>query len=274
MKYIFDNDLHIHSKLSFCSKDPEQTPERILEYAKQNNLKTVCITDHFWDELVEGASQGYKSYNYTYISSSKPLPQADGIEFLFGCETDLNKYLTLGISKERFDLFDFIIVSITHFHMMGFTLFDNEAESAQGRADAWIRRLDALLDMDLPFYKIGLAHLTTPLISPKRDKDIYRKILELLPAFELERLFNKAAQLGVGIELNYGDMSFEEDDAELVLKPYRIAKKCGCKFYLGSDAHHPDVFYNAKAVFERAINLLELTEEDKFFVCGRSMHGL
>ena len=46
MKYIVDNDLHIHSQLSLCSSDPEQTNERILEYAEENGLKTICLTNH------------------------------------------------------------------------------------------------------------------------------------------------------------------------------------------------------------------------------------
>lgn len=94
MKYIFDNDLHIHSKLSLCSNDPEQTPERILQYAKENNLKNICIADHFWDETVPGASGWYEPQNYAHISQSKPLPQADGINFMFGCETELDMNMT------------------------------------------------------------------------------------------------------------------------------------------------------------------------------------
>ncbi|MBQ9543675.1 MAG: PHP domain-containing protein, partial [Clostridia bacterium] len=47
--YAVDHDLHIHSQLSSCSSDPELTPERILAYAEQFGLKTVCVTDHFWD---------------------------------------------------------------------------------------------------------------------------------------------------------------------------------------------------------------------------------
>ena len=36
MRYAFDHDYHIHSYLSSCSKDPEQTAERILAYAEEN----------------------------------------------------------------------------------------------------------------------------------------------------------------------------------------------------------------------------------------------
>lgn len=264
MKYIIDNDFHIHSGLSSCSSDPEQSPERILRYAEENGIRTLCLTDHFWDDLVPGASDWYAPQNFAHISQSRPLPQSEQVRFLFGCEADMDKYLTLGISRERLKEFDFIIISTTHMHMKGFTLTDEEGADAVSRAAAWIRRLDAVLNMDLPFHKIGLAHLTCKLID--RNRESYRRILGLLPEDELYRLFTKAARLGVGIELNASDMRFSDEETELVLRPYRIAKKCGCKFYLGTDAHHPREFDNMKETFSRAIDLLELTEEDKFLI--------
>ena len=118
--------------------------------------------------------------------------------------------------------------------------------------------------MELPFRKIGLAHLTCGLIAPKREE--YLETLSLIPEKDMIRLFEKAARLGVGIELNLDDMAFSVGEEELVLRPYRIAKKQGCKFYLGSDAHHPKHFEKAVVYFNRAIDLLELTEEDKFLL--------
>ena len=61
-------------------------------------------------------------------------------------------------------------------------------------------------------------------------------------------------------------MGFADEEADVVLRPYRIAKDCGCKFYCGSDAHHPKNLDCAKARFERAIDMLELTEKDKFII--------
>lgn len=264
MKYIIDNDLHIHSKLSLCSDDPLQTNERILEYAKENGLKTICLTDHFWDEAVEGASAWYGTQDYSHISGAKPLPQCDGVRFLFGCETDLNKNLTLGISKEKYDLFDFIIIPTTHFHMKGFTLTDEESATAESRAKAWVRRLETVLNMDLPFNKVGIAHLTCGLIAPAREE--YLKVLEFISDEDLERVFTKASNIGVGIELNASDMGFADDEADIVLRIYKMAKKCGCKFYFGSDAHHPASFEISKERFEKAVELLDLTEEDKFII--------
>lgn len=266
MKYIIDNDLHIHSTISSCSNDPEQTNERILRYAEENGLRTICLTDHFWDETVEGASNWYRPQNYKHIAAAMPLPQGKNVRFLFGCETELNKDFTLGVSKENFGLFDFIIIPTTHFHMKGYTLSEEESANAKNRANAWVERLDAVLEMDLPFRKIGIAHLTCSLIAPTREE--YIEVLKLIPQKEMKRLFEKAAGLGVGIELNSSDMNFTEEEADVVLRPYRIAKQCGCKFYCGSDAHHPNTLDRAKAIFERAVDLLELTEEDKFIICG------
>lgn len=264
MKYIVDNDLHIHSKKSLCSNDPEQNNEAILRYAKENRLHTICLTDHFWDKDVEGASEWYSKQDYNHISSAKPLPQDDDVKFLFGCETELNRFLTLGISKEKYDLFDFIIIPTTHFHMRGYTIFEEDALNAESRAKVWVNHLGAVLDMDLPFHKVGIAHLSCSLIAPTREE--YLEVLRLIPEDEMKKLFSKAAKLGVGIELNALDMSFADHEAETVLRIYRIAKEMGCKFYLGSDAHHVKDFANTKQIFERAVDLLELSEDDKFII--------
>lgn len=266
MRYIVDHDLHIHSKISACSNDPEQTNERILHYAAENDLKTICLTDHFWDETVAGASEWYQLQNYAHIAAALPLPQTDGVQFLFGCETELKQNLTLGISKESFRFFDFVVIPTTHFHMVEYALSKEDAANAQSRANAWVKRLNAVLEMDLPFHKIGIAHLTCGLIAPKREE--YIEVLERIPQNDMDRLFHKAARLGVGIELNSDDMNFASEEAKVVLRPYKIAKQCGCKFYCGSDAHHPDGLNQAKVIFEKAVDLLELTEEDKFIIGG------
>ena len=264
MRYSFDHDLHIHSQISSCSNHPEQTTERLLQYAKDNNLSTICLTDHFWDDAVEGASDWYFPQNYDHISKAKPLPQAEGIRFLFGCETELDKFLKVGISKEKLPLFDFIIIPTTHFHMKDYTLFLAEIATPEARAKAWVKRLDAVLDMDLPFHKIGFAHLTCSLLAPTAEE--YHGLLTAIPEEEMERLFTKIAQKGAGVELNADDMKFKYGKPENVLKVYRIAKKCGCKFYMGSDAHTPNELNTAKERFERAIDLLDLKEEEKFHI--------
>ena len=266
MRYVADNDLHIHTHLSLCSGHPKQTAENILKYAVDNGLKTICVTDHMWDKNVPGASEWYKQQPFERIIQTLPLPQADGIRFLFGAETDLNREMVLGISSETLEKLDFCIIPTTHLHMNGFTL--DGKENAEERSELWIKRLDGVLDMDLPFYKIGIAHLTCPLIFPRPNN--YFEVLKCIQDSEYHRLFAKAAKRKIGIELNFNSLALKGEEKETELKPYRIAKEEGCKFYFGSDAHTPAGFTRAKENFENIIDLLELTEDDKFTVTEKS----
>lgn len=263
MRYVVDHDLHIHSYLSSCSRDPEQTAERILAYAEANGLKNICITDHLWDSSVDGASKWYAPQNIEHISKILPLPQSDKVKFHFGCETELDKNLTLGLAKENFDKFDFIIIPTTHLHMIGFTI-DEDQLNREGRRNAYINRIEAVLAMDLPFHKIGIAHLTTSLIA-REDWQEHMAILDSISDDTLGEIFADAAKKGVGIELNMGYDRYEKTELERVLRPYRIAKSVGCKFYFGSDAHHPDALDSANQKFECIVDDLGLTEDDKFY---------
>jgi hypothetical protein len=133
------------------------------------------------------------------------------------------------------------------------------------KAELWAERFDALLDMPLPFHKIGVAHPVCSLLH-KASREEYIALLDLIPSSELERIFCRAAKLGCGIELNSGDMAFSDGEADSILRFFRIAKSCGCKFYLGSDAHSQKKLYDSTEIFERAVTLLDLNESDKFHI--------
>ncbi len=267
MKYVWDNDMHIHSGLSLCSSDPLQSPERILKYAVDNGLKTIVLTDHVWANPSKECPDWYKDQPLERAMTAKPLPQMEGIEFLFGIETELDGDDTLGLDKAAIDKLDFAVIPIDHFHMVGYTISPEDAATVEGVVKCWIRRMNAVLDMDLPFYKIGFAHLSGCLMKDRQDA---LKVLESLPEEELRSIFSRCAQKGAGIELNMSDMVFAPEEADTALRIYRIAKQEGCKFYMGSDAHHPNGLLKAPAVFERAIELLELTEDDKFYIKNRN----
>ena len=257
MRYIVDHDLHIHSHLSLCSNIPAQNKDAIFAYGEANGLKTLCLTDHMWDPAVPGASGWYARQPYERTCEALPLPQSDKVKFLFGCETDQKMDNVIGVSPALMEKLDFIIIPTTHMHMGGFTVRGDEG--VEERAKLWCSRLDAVLDMDLPFYKIGIAHLTCSLIYQGH----YLEVLQAIPEAEYHRLFAKAAKAGVGIELNFPSLSLTEEDRDIVLNPYRIAKAEGCKFYFGSDAHDPQGLAEAMDNFQNIVDLLELTEDDK-----------
>ena len=266
MKYVVDNDLHIHTHLSICSDDDEQTPINILQIAKKRKMKTICITDHYWDDAVPcntGVNWWYEKQNFEHISQSLPLPKDDEVRFLFGCEVDLDSSLHVGLPRSRWDDFDFIIVSTTHFHHLTAEGMGNYDEPTL--AKVWVKRLEAVLNSDLPFKKVGIAHLACGLIAmDSREKAL--RILDLIPESEMKRLFKKAAELGAGIELNYDDIKCKDEEVKTIYRMFHIAKGCGCKFYLGSDAHERVAFDNVDVAFARAIDILGLEEEDKFLL--------
>ena len=260
MKFQIDHDYHIHSFLSDCSRDPEQNPARILRYAEENGLQDICLTDHGWDALVPGASDWYRRHPLDYIRRALPLPQSENVRFHFGCETDMNKQLTVGMSLQGLQTLDFLIVPTTPLHMTGFTI-DPEDDAPERRAVLYIRRFEALLETNFPRNKIGIAHLTCSLIAPNGQ---HLRVIDMVPDDVFRTLFTKTAQKGYGVELNMP--AVYETDALLnsALRPYRIAKQCGCQFYMGSDAHHPQDLEGAPAQFRALAELLELQESDKF----------
>lgn len=264
MRYQIDHDYHIHTRLSICSDDDRQTPDTILQIAKHKGLGKICITDHFWDERIlcnTLVNWWYEKQNFYHIAQSRPLPKDANIDFLFGCEADMDSDDRIGISKERCDEFGFIIVSTTHFNHMGGDNWGDRSNMVLARR--WVERFDALLDADLPFHKVGAAHLACELINNRSREDLLNT-LDLIPQTDLERLFSKAAKIGIGIELNSDDMRYRDKEADTVLRIFRTAKYCGCKFYLASDAHERDAFDGVDEIFERCITALSLCEADKF----------
>ena len=259
MKFVIDHDMHIHSHLSLCSDDPTQTPESILRYAKNNGYKHICLTDHFWDSLVPGASNWCSMQNLAHVSEALPLPKADGVRFDFGCEVDFTKDMKLTIARETIDKFDFVIVATSHLHMTGYTI-DECDTSIERRAKLYMERNHALLDMDLPFHKMGLAHFTSRLLTYYGEGS-FDQLLDYITDSEYCELFERIAKCGMGLELN---LNGEELTHPSSYRPYRLARECGCKFYLGSDAHTAKHLAAAPANFATVVDALGLTEDDKF----------
>ena len=258
-------DYHIHTFLSSCSSDPEQTAERILQYGRENGMKELCITDHLWDSAVPGASDWYQPQDIAHVEQSLPLPEDPEIQMHFGCETDMDKEFRLGLAEEHFDRFEFIIVPTTHLHMQGFTISDEDWGNLSRRRALLVERVDRLLERKYPFHKMGLAHMTCTLAAGYENQwENHIKLFDEIPDHVYEGQFRKAAAVGIGIELNAPINKYNEWEREKILRPYRIAKGCGCKFYYGSDAHHPQSFAAVAEEHAAWVRELALTEADRF----------
>ena len=261
MRYIADHDFHIHSTVSLCCKDEKQTPERILQYAKDNGYKSVCLTNHFWDENVESEAEWHEAHRFNNLISVLPLPQDSEVKLLLGAETDIDYNNVLGISDERMQMLDFVVVATTHLHLAGNTV-KTAIKTPEEAAEAWINKFEALLNMELPWHKIGIAHLTCGHILKGQTPNV----ISLLSDECLYSFFSESARKGLGIELNMKTLFMSQEEKEILLRPYYIAKDCGCKFYLGSDSHKTQALETAKENFENVITLLGLSEKDKFLL--------
>jgi histidinol phosphatase-like PHP family hydrolase len=261
--FSIDHDYHIHTHLSTCSGDPEQTVENITRFARQNGMHTICITDHLWDDSVPGASAWYRPQNIAHIQQSLPLPKGENPRVLFGCETEYLGGTKLGLSPEHFDLFDFIIVPLNHFHMVDFVR-PSSYDTPEKIADLLLTRMEEVAKLPLPWHKIGIAHPTCSLVFREgNEADVYR-------AMDPERLASAMktfADKGAGIELNSSSFSgnWRQHENEH-LKIYRAARDTGCKFYCGSDSHKPKALSRTFRNLPVVIELLGLKDEHVFHI--------
>lgn len=261
MDFPIDHDLHFHSHLSLCSGDPAQTTDAVLAHAKASGYRTICVTDHFWDRAVPGASDWYGPQDLDHIRADLPLPHDDEVRFLFGCETEYCGGDQLAIAPEHYDAFDFIVIPPDHFHMRGLVR-PVEYDSEEKVAGLLVERLEQLQRLDLPWRKVGIAHLVCGLIFREGEPS---RVYELIDEKRFRGAMRFFADHGTGIEINlasHGDGWRKNEEA--MLRLYRLAKEEGCKFYLASDAHHPAELDRVTDRAPEVLGLLGLTAADCF----------
>jgi len=258
--YQIDHNFHIHTHLSICSNDPEQEIDNIAKKCIELGYKDICITDHMFDDSFDHNIKFYKNQNFKHILIDLPYKKYDGINIHFGAECDLDKDGILGITKEQIEKCEFLIIPINHFHL---TIDPFMKLSDEERAKKYIERIKQVLNMDLPFKKIGLAHLTCSLIKSGNFRD-HVKIYDLISDEELHRIFKKTKEKGLGIEINIHLFSYLENEYESILRIYRIALEEGNKFYLGGDEHHISDFERRYNENKKVVSMLGLKEKDKF----------
>ena len=240
-------DLHIHTHLSSCSDDPLQIPSNIHAKAMELGLSQICLTDHFWDSSMPGASDWYTLQNLEHIRASLvDFPAATGsTEMFFGCETEFIGGKGIGISHDAAMEMNFVLIPISHFHMTGYVRPAHIA-AANEVADLWMSRYHELLALDLPWPCVGLAHVTNCCIG-----DLQTEFLHTILGKPVKDLFTRTADLGISIEINASSL-FEGETAQMNREIYGLMKECGCTFTAGSDAHSQEKLGVINGAFEFA----------------------
>lgn len=242
------HDIHIHTQLSSCAK-PDATFTAYCQGAKDRNLSVLGFTDHLWDHAVAGWNNWYAPQDLEHVMSLKEeikLNSPDDIKIYFGCETEYVGNGTVGLHQDNSELFDFVLVPPHHFHIP--MVRDPQITALDKLTELFIRRFMEVCEIDFAF---GIAHPFVPLGLQGREAEV----LQALPEKLLRECFTAACESGKSIELNTACIKSMRDKG--VLELYKniliIARECGCKFHIGSDAHTMSDF--AQEIYDLTLDL-------------------
>jgi len=124
-------------------------------------------------------------------------------------------------------------------------------------------RLENLLMQDLPFRKIGIAHLNCGCMF---EEGHYEDVIAAMNEERMLRIFKGFAQAGAGIEFNADCFKTPIKRLEEDLLLYQIAKEAGCKFYCASDAHERACLDYIPRFLPPIIEALGLDENDQYTI--------
>lgn len=265
-------DLHIHTSLSSCCSDRRMNPTEILDVAAKLNLHIIGFANHMWDSFIRGGSDWYEIQNVSHVLSIREqIPQnTRGVHVLVGCETEYLGGGIIGISPEAADLFDYILIPATHFHMTDFVA--PQMNDCREIALLMKKRFDEIIDLKIK--NSGIAH---PFL-PFGYFDKVEEILHNLGDDALYDSFYKAAKAEISIEITtkffstlYENPKFTWPD-ELFIRVLSIAKEAGCKFHLASDAHNFE-HIGLVARLTPILNALSISTNDYTFFNEDNING-
>ena len=249
----FQHDLHVHTALSACAS-PEATLENCLRKSRELGIHTIGIANHLWDGEVEGASSWYKPQDIAHIMQIKAQIPEDtgGVRILIGCEAEFTGGKTFSVAPRNTALFDYILIPASHFHMENFVR-PAEINTVDGIRQLLLERFMEAVSRDVP---AGIAHPFNALGFIEFEEEILSGISDA----EYEKCFALAAKNNFSIEIHPCVLSQNE-----YCRMLRIAKRQGCIFHFGSDAHEPEKM-NVLAKLAEAAALCGITPQDMMVI--------
>ena len=254
------HDLHLHSHLSRCA-EANATIENYIEAATTYGIGTIGIADHVWDPAIEGARPWYQKQPITHVLQIKDeIANTDtkGIKVLFGCEAEYSyEHRCVAMTEEGASVFDFILApnSHTQIHMP-----QEFYEPHQKHADYMLMAFMDIVTGKLSKYITAVPHPFRAVGCPYDN----RILMAMITDKQYEECFMAAAENEVALEINpfrYLNMSSEETRNDETIRLYQIAKKCGCKFTLGTDAHQK-ITYDYYPKTDEVFEIIGITEDD------------
>ena len=192
-------DLHMHSDRT----DGRDSLETMVRAARDRGYEYIAITEHSKAlAMARGFDEARVRRSVEEIAEVRR--QVPGIEVLHGLEVDILADGALDLADEALDLLDWVIIAIH-------SRLDQDAKAATARV---------LAALDHPAVH-AMAHPLGRMIG----------VRDGVP-FDLERVFERAAERGVAMEINA-----QPERADLSDVNARLAREKGVRFVIDTDAH-------------------------------------
>jgi len=262
-----DHDLHVHTYLSDCCTDKaHHRPREILSLAERMGVRTIGFTDHLWVNPDIPASDWYRPQNETQITRLREdlSSISSSVRVLVGCESEIVAPGRFGITRAFAETLDFVLLPGGHFHMREFV----EQPKSDSPRDIGRHVLKFFVSAASSGLATAIAHPLKPIGYVNR----FDQAIAALSDAELVDAFGVAVEHKVAVEITTGFLPSQHQELFSIETPMRflsLAKKAGCKFTFGTDAHDParqerlpELMYFVKAVGITKEDLSPLVADD------------
>ncbi len=254
-----DHDLHIHTGLSPCCTDVNQTLHNIVAVCRDLGLHKIGLSDHAWlRRSTTPADWGPNPRGFKKLAVELAALSPE-ITVLRGCEADTLAPGRFTIDRKFADTLDYVILATNHFHFREL-VEQPVAATPQGIAAHMVR-------MFLAGVRSGLANIIPHVFMPMGFWEFYEPAVASISDCVFIETFAEAAAHDVAIEITAvylpppPGVRRHTWNIDTPLRVLTLAKQAGCRFTFGTDSHAltslPQILYLAP-LLER----LELTADD------------
>jgi histidinol phosphatase-like PHP family hydrolase len=187
--------------------------------------------------------------------------EKSGIRILLGAEVDNFPETGPSVTYEEASVFDYVLVAASHICNQPYEYRDYDLSSADKMRRILIDRFFEACKLKFPV-PMGICHPLYPLCSP-----FEQEIVDGLSTACLEECFSAAAERNISIEVHgcvfYRQTALNADGlSDSYLRILDAAKRCGCCFHFGSDAHSAEQFTGKHDLLRKAAFQVGITRED------------
>lgn len=236
-KITIKEDWHIHTHFSGCSNDPEQNAQNICNIAAELNLNVIGFADHLWQNPDRTTwPKDLKNTNAEIIArlreeiANADIP--DGLQVFLGAEAEMTGMNQFSITKDFAESLDFVLMPHNHIHQ---SYIEKPSEITAASIT------DFLLDRFAVCAKSDLADIMAHPMLSFGFMELFADGMMNCSEQKMIDIYGLAAERNIFFELNSDCFTQIKTAAqhEAVLKIINCAKRAGCRFTYGSDAHHP-----------------------------------